>query len=503
MQAEAAYSELIGRVREESLLASCADLLAWDEETYMPRRGAAHRSEQMALLAGIVHDRAADPRIGELLAAVEGSPLVADRDTPEAVNVREIRRDYQRAARLPRRLLTDLARVTTLAHHEWAFARRDADFARYRPWLDKIIALKRREAEALGYSETPYDALLDDYEPGAKSRDLAALFADLRRELVPLVGAISEARRTPDISILHRDYPLERQQAFGEATAKALGFDFQRGRLDSAAHPFSIGIGPGDCRITTRYHPHDFTDAFFTILHETGHALYEQGLDPAHHGTPMGNAASLGLHESQARLWENTVGRSQSFWRHFFPLARRAFPESLGDVALDAFHFAVNQVKPSLVRVQADEVTYNLHILIRFELEQALLAGDLKAADVPAAWNEAYRRHLGIGPANDAEGCLQDGHWACGLLGYFPTYTLGNVFAAQLYAAATAELGGLDESFARGDFSGLLGWLRVQVHRWGGRYPAVRLIERITGAAPDHRPLVASLRRKYGELYGL
>jgi len=457
----------------------------------------------MALLAGMTHDRATDPRIGELLATVESSALMTNVESSEAVNVREIRRCYHRATKLPRRLIQELARVTTLAHHEWAFARRDADFARFRPWLDKIVNLKRREAEALGYPDSPYDALLDEYEPGAKSRELAVLFAALRQELVPLVNAVADSPRKADSSILHREYPLERQRTFGEATAAALGFDFQRGRLDSAAHPFSIGIGPGDCRITTRYNPHDFTDAFFTILHETGHALYEQGLDPAHHGTPMGEAPSLGLHESQARLWENTVGRSYAFWRHFFPLAQRAFPDSLANVALDAFHFAVNHVQPSLVRVQADEVTYNLHILIRFELEQALLAGDLEPAGVPAAWSEAYNRYLGVAPSNDAEGCLQDGHWACGLFGYFPTYTLGNVFAAQLYAAACSELGDLSDSFSRGEFGLLLRWLRQKVHGQGGRYPAVRLIERLTGSAPDHRPLVSGLRNKYSELYCL
>jgi carboxypeptidase Taq len=502
MQAEAAYRNLIERVREESLLASCTDLLAWDEETYMPSQGAAHRGEQMALLAGMLHDRAADPRRGELLAIIEGSALVADPESPESANIREIRRAYDRATRLPRRLVQDLARVTTLAHHEWAFARRDADFPRFRPWLDKIVALKRRVAEALGYAETQYDALLDEYEPGAKSRDLADLFAALRRDLVPLVNAIADSPRKADVSILHRDYPLDRQRAFGEATAAALGFDFHRGRLDRATHPFSIGIGPGDCRITTRYNPRDFADAFFTILHETGHGLYEQGLNLGHHGTPLGEPASLGLHESQARLWENTVGRSHAFWSHFFPLARAAFPAALGDVSLDAFHLAVNHVQPSLIRVRADEVTYNLHILIRFELEQALLRGDLKAADVPAAWSESYRRNLGVAPANDAEGCLQDGHWACGQIGYFPTYTLGNLFAAQLYAAACAEIFDLDDAFAHGDFRGLLDWLRTNVHRHGSRYPAARLIERVAGTPPDHGPLIAALQRKYGELYG-
>jgi carboxypeptidase Taq len=503
MQPQAAYQELIQRSREQSLLGSCAELLAWDEETYMPRAGAAHRGNQQALLAGLYHDQATDPRLGELLAELEHSTLVSDPLSAEAVNVRELRREYDRLTRLPRKLVEELARTTSLAQREWVIARQEADFALFRPWLDKIVALKRREAEAIGYGTVAYDALLDEYEPGARSADLAQLFDALRRELLPLIGSIAASRRKPDVSVLRRDYALDRQRTFGEMTAAAIGFDFQRGRLDTATHPFSSLIGPGDCRITTRFSSRHFSDAFFCILHEAGHGLYEQGLDPAHHGTPMGEVGSLAVHESQARLWENTVGRRRSFWEHFFPLACQVFHEALGDVKLDKFHAAVNYVEPSLTRVTADEVTYNLHILTRFELEQALIAGDLKAAELPAAWNEAYRRYLGVAPRNDMEGCLQDGHWASGLVGYFPTYTLGNVFAAQMFAAARTAIGDLDEQFARGDFSGLLGWLRDKVHGHGSRFHAAQLIEQATGSAPDPQPLLESLRNKYGELYHL
>jgi carboxypeptidase Taq len=320
---------------------------------------------------------------------------------------------------------------------------------------------------------------------------------------VPLVNELTYAQRKPNVAVLHREYPIDRQRVFGEAVAGAVGFDFRRGRLDITTHPFFSTIGPGDCRITTRFNQYDFSEAFFGTLHEVGHGLYEQGLDAEHHGTPMGDAVSLGMHEAQSRLWENTVGRSRSFWEHFFPRARQVFHEALSDVTLDDFHFAVNHVAASCNRVRADEVTYNLHILVRFELEKALVAGDLNAADLPAAWNEAYRHYLGITAQDDAEGCLQDGHWAAGMIGYFPTYTLGNVFAAQLFARAAADLPDLDAQFARGEFAGLLGWLRDKVHRHGHRYPAVRLIEHVTGAAPDHRPLVQALRRKYEELYGI
>lgn len=495
------YDELIRRSREVSLLGSCSALLGWDEQTYMPRGGAEHRGNQMALLAGLQHERATDPRIGELLDELESSDLTSDPESPVRVNVRELRRNYRRATRLPRALVEELARTTSLAQQEWIIARRDSRFSHFRPWLESIVTLKRREAECLGYDDAPYDALLDEYEPGAKSREIATVFENLRKELVPLVGAIVGSTCKPDMSILHREYPVERQRMFGEAMAAAVGFDFQRGRLDTTAHPFCSGIGPGDCRITTRFDGRNISDSFFGILHEVGHGLYEQGLDPAHQGTPMGDAVSLGIHESQSRLWENAVGRSRSFWEYAFPFAKRIFHETLQDVALDDFLFAVNQVEPSLNRVQADEVTYNLHILIRFELEMALLSGDLTVAEVPTAWNEKYSHYLGITPANDAEGCLQDIHWSAGLIGYFPTYTLGNVYGAQLFAKAKADLGDLGGQFARGDFSALLEWLRTHVHKHGHRYRPAELVERVTGSPPTHRPLMDMLRSKYGALY--
>jgi carboxypeptidase Taq len=503
MSENAAYDELIRRSREAALLASCASLLSWDEQTYMPKGGVEHRSRQMALLAGLHHEKATDPRIGALLGELEGSELAGDPDSAPAVNVREIGRVYRRAARLPRTLVEELARSTSIAQQEWIEARRAADFARFRPWLETIVGLKRQEAECVGYEGQPYDALLDEYEPGARSRDLAALFGSLREGLVPLVAAIAGAPARPDPAILRGEYPVDRQRSFGESVAAAIGFDFERGRLDTTAHPFCTGIGPGDCRITTRFRADNFDDALFGIIHEVGHGLYEQGLAPEHHGTPMGESVSLGVHESQSRLWENAVARSRPFWQHFFPIARQTFPDPLHGVDFDAFLFAINQVGPSCIRVEADEVTYNLHILIRFELEQALLTGDLNPADVPGAWNEKYRAFLGVVPKDDAEGCLQDIHWSAGLIGYFPTYTLGNLFAAQLFDKANEALGDLSPAFARGDFAPLLSWLRENVHRQGQRYRSTRLIEHVTGSPVDHRPLLKALRRKYEALYRL
>jgi carboxypeptidase Taq len=503
MRPEAAYDDLLRRAREESLLESCQALLGWDELTFMPPGGVAARANQLAYLAGLHHAQATDPRVNDLLKTVEGSALVKDAGSATAVNVREMRRAYDRLVRLPRTLVEELARVTPLAQQQWATSRQEADFAPFCPWLEKIVALVRQEAECLGYEHSPYDALLETYEPGARAADIRRLFAALRTELTPLLTAIAGSRRRRKHAILKRNYPVERQHAFAVEAAVALGFDFQRGRVDTSVHPFSTQIGPGDCRIAIRYNANYFSDAFFALLHEVGHGLYEQGLDPEHEGTPLGSISSLGLHESQSRLWENLIGRSLPFWKYFFPRARQAFPEALGKVTLGDFYLAVNHVEPSCNRVQADEVTYNLHILVRFELEQALICGNLAVADLPAAWNEAYKKTLGVNVPNDAEGCLQDGHWSEGLIGYFPTYTLGNLFAAQLFARARADLGNLDAAFVKGDFAGLLDWLRDKVHRQGARYPAPALIERITGQPPDHRPLVEALRSKFMEMYGV
>ncbi len=503
MTPQAAYDELLRHAREESLLESCQAVLGWDELTYMPPGGVAARANQLAYLAGLQHEKATDRRIGELLADVENSALLAEPYSPAAVNVREIRRAYDRSIRLPRSLVEEMARLAPIAQQQWATSRQESDFASFCPWLERIVALQRQQAECLGYEDVPYDALLENHEPGARSRPIAQLFAALRAELTPLLIAITASRRRRKQAILRRNYPVERQHAFAVETAAALGFDFERGRVDTAVHPFSTQVAPGDCRIAIRYNANYFPDAFFALLHEVGHGLYEQGLDPKHEATPLGSIASLGLHESQSRLWENLVGRCLPFWKYFFPRARQAFPEALGKVSPGDFYLAVNHVEPTCNRVNADEITYNLHITIRFELEQALIAGELPVADVPGAWAEAYKKHLGINVPNDADGCLQDGHWSEGLFGYFPTYTLGNLFAAQIYGKARADLGDLETAFVRGDFMGLLEWLRQNVHRQGARYAAPDLIARITGTPPDHRPLVDMLRSKFTEIYGL
>ncbi len=504
LRADDLYSELTRLLREAALLGSCSNVLGWDEQTYMPEGGTQFRSEQLGLIAGMTHERATSPRIGELLGELEAAGDLGDPAGDRAVNVREARRSYNRATKLPRRLVEELSRTTTLAQQAWVTARKNSDFPHFLPWLDKMIGLKREEAQAIGYgSGVPYDALLDDYEPGATTAEITRVFAPVREELVKLVAAIHHSAKRPNVEILTRHYPKTPQIVLAEAASKAIGFDFERGRIDASAHPFCSGFGPGDCRLTTRYNDHHFPSAFFGVLHESGHGIYEQGLPADNFGLGCGQATSLGIHESQSRMWENFVGRSRAFWTYLYPTAQQAFPQALGQVGFDDFCFAINEVSPSFIRVEADEVTYNLHVMLRFEIEQLLIAGDLKPADVPGIWNEKFLQYFGLTVPNDAHGCLQDIHWSGGLLGYFPTYALGNMYAAQFFNAARRDLGDLDEMFARGQFQPLKSWLNEKIHNHGKRYPARRLVEVVTGQPLSHQPLIDHLNRKFGELYGL
>ncbi len=501
--AEQACAELNALLRNTALLSSCGNLLSWDEQTCMPPAGAEHRANQAALLAGLAHDWATAPRVGDLLDLLEAAVPAHDPDSPLAVTVREARREYDREIKRPRRLVEELSRLETLAQQAWIDARKQSDFAAFLPWLEQIVALKREEAQALFTGGVLYDALLDHFEPGMTSDALERLFSPLRAELVPLIAAIQDSPRQPDRTLLERDYPIDAQRAFATAAARKIGFNFEAGRLDEAAHPFCSDIGPGDTRLTTRYNARHFPGAFFGTLHEAGHGIYDQGLDAAAYGLPMGSAVSPGIHESQSRMWENFVGRSAAFWRHFYPLAQAAFPAALKNVIAADFHRAINEVRPSFIRVEADEATYNLHILLRFELERPLISGDLKPADVPAAWNAAFHRDFGMTPPDAAHGCLQDIHWSFGGIGYFPTYTLGNMYAAQFFATARQQLGDLDAQFARGEFTPLRTWLTENIHRRGKQFPAGRLVEIVTGAPLSHGPLMNHLRQKFAPLYDL
>lgn len=503
MNTNDAYAQLVKSVQEIALLQSVGSLLHWDEQTQMPPRAAEHRAAQSSLVARMAHEQFVSPRIGGLLSSVEGSDLVADSGSEPAANVREIRRSYDRARKIPSSLVEEMTRTAVLSQQAWAEARRKSEFVLFAPWLAKTLDLKRQEADCIGYSGERYDALLDDYEPGETAERLRGVFEELRGPLVGLVQRIIASPRRAPVEVLEGHFPAGAQHRFAKEMAQKIGFDFQAGRLDTSVHPFCSGLGPGDTRITTRYDERHFAGAFFGVLHETGHALYDQGLPAAHFGTPLADAISLGIHESQSRLWENFVGRSRPFWRHFFPPAAEAFPGSLGGVDQNAWLFAINHVQPSFIRTESDEVTYNLHILLRFELEPKLLDGELKPEDLPSVWNERMQHYLGILPPDDSHGCLQDIHWSAGLIGYFPTYTLGNLYAAQFYEAANRAIPDLPEQFAHGEFGTLLSWLRENIHKHGKRYRASDLVMKVTGQKLSASPLLRHLEAKASEFYGV
>jgi len=494
-----AYITLCQRERERATLGSAASLLGWDERTYLPSKGQAFRGDQLALLAQLCHERLTDKLTGDLLQQAEGETL----NDEQRANVKGIRRQYDRAVKVPTELVVALAKATSAGQNAWESAKHNNDFASFRSYLETIIKLKREEAQAVGYQDHPYDALVDEFEPGARTSDLKTLFKKLQDQLVPLIAPIQQSSFKAPREILERSYPVEQQRLLSEWIAEKIGFDRSAGRLDVTVHPFCSGIGPGDVRITTRYNEHAFAEAFFGTLHEVGHGMYEQNLPSEHFGTPLGTACSLGIHESQSRLWENFVGRSRPFWKANWPTVQERFQATLKDVTLDQFYAAVNDVRPSLIRIEADEATYNLHIILRFELEQALLTGDLMIKDLPGAWNERFHKIFGLTVPKDSLGCLQDVHWSAGLLGYFPTYTLGNLYAAQFMEQAHRDIPQMDEQFGRGEFAPLKDWLTKNIHSKGQRYSATELCQNITGKAISHEPLMAYLRKKLGDLYGV
>jgi carboxypeptidase Taq len=490
-----AYGKLVQRSKEIALVESAAHLLSWDQETNMPPAALRFRADQLAFLSGWSHRQFTAPEVGSWLAECEqGAPPA---DGKAAANLREWRRAYARATRLPPELVEEFERVRTIGREAWIEARRKAEFALFQPHLQKIVDLSRRMTDLWGYEDSPYDALLDAYEPKARAREIRALFQRLKPELVALVARAAERSRSIPENLLEGQYPIAAQQAFNKRVAEAFGFDFSAGRIDTTTHPFCTGLGPGDCRLTTRYRENDFTDSFYSVLHEVGHGLYEQGLPAEHFGTPAGAAVSLGIHESQSRLWENHIGRSRAFWEHWHPIAC----EFLGDLkrfSVEQIWTAVNRVSPSFIRVEADEVTYDLHIVLRFEVEMRLVTGELKIADLPAFWNEEFHRLFGLKVPNDAQGCLQDIHWSLGSLGYFPTYTLGNLNASQLMRRIRADSPGLDKELASGQYGGLLQWLRRNVHAHGQQFTPGDLMERATGEATDPQHHLEYLRSKFG-----
>jgi carboxypeptidase Taq len=504
--ASGAYGELLAELRQIATLGSVSGTLAWDQEVLMPDAAAAFRGEQLALLSSLAHERRTAPRIGELIAACEADAgLMADGDA--AANLRGIRNDYDRSTRLPTELVRATTEASALAMHAWRDARERNDFAAFAPHLEKLLGLSRERAACLGVPEggEAYDALLEDFEPGMRVAELRRVFSGLRAELAPMIRAVAESGQAPDTSWQRIPLSADRQAAFNRTVLERMGFDFTAGRLDTSAHPFCEGMGPGDTRLTTRYSEEEFASALTASMHEAGHGLYEQGLPKKERfGQPLAEAASLGIHESQSRMWENIVGRSRPFWEWALP----AMKEQLGLPAVQALDVdtvwrGMNVVQPNLIRIESDEATYNLHIMQRFELERAMLEDDLQVADLPAAWNDRMRQDLGLEVPNDAQGCLQDIHWSMGAFAYFPTYTLGNLYAAQFWTAIRRDLPSLDDDIRRGEMRPLLDWLRTNIHSQGRRFTAPELCERVTGRPLTHEPLVTYLKDKLSTIYGI
>jgi carboxypeptidase Taq len=493
-----ALTELRERLAEIADLNAAGGLLGWDQQTMMPERAAPLRAEQLGTLGKLVHERFTDDAIGRLLDAVRAEPGSTD----EAL-VRVTRRDWDKARRVPSELAAEIARAGALGHQAWVDARERSDFAAFLPFLRHNVELKLRYVDCFDGYDDPYDVLLDDYEEGITSAEVDALFTELRAGLVPLIAAIAERAEAVDASPLHGDFPLDGQRALVRRVVERLGWAPDGWRLDEAAHPFATSFGPGDVRLTTRYDAGYIGMALYGAIHEFGHGLYESQVDPALARGPLGEGVSLGVHESQSRLWENVVGRGRPFVAWLHAQLMELFPRQFATVSPDAFYRAVNKVAPSLIRVEADEATYGLHIILRFELERAMIAGTVALEELPEAWRVKMKQYLGVAVPNDAVGVLQDVHWSGGDIGYFATYALGNLIAAQLWERARQDLPDLDALLAEGDGSALRAWLGEHVHRHGRTYPPRELVRRVVGGPIQVEPFLAYLRGKLRPIYGL
>jgi carboxypeptidase Taq len=491
--------EILGELAD---LNAVGALLGWDQQTYMPRGGAQARGYHMATIGKIAHEKFVSEEVGKLLDELTQAAADLDPDSDERCLIKVTKRLYDKEVKVPTEWVMEFAQVTTAAHQAWGEARAENNFSKFQPFLEKIVDLRRRYAEIFAPYEHVYDPLLDDFEPGLKTTDVKAIFGALRPQQVELIKAIQSAPQV-DNSFLHQRFDEQKQWDFGVEVISKFGYDWNRGRQDKALHPFTTGFSINDVRITTRVSPDYLNMALFGTMHETGHALYDLGIDQKYERTSLANGASLAIHESQSRMWENLVGRSLPFWEHFYPRLQEYFPSQLGDVSLDQFYKGINRVEPSLIRVEADEATYNLHIMLRLEIEIALMEGALAVKDLPEAWNSRMQEYLGLTPPNDAQGVLQDIHWSGGMIGYFSTYALGNLVSAQLWERINQDFPDLPEQIRQGKFDALLGWLREQIHRHGAKYEPQELVQRVTGSKIDPAPYMRYLNEKFGKIYGL
>jgi carboxypeptidase Taq len=483
-------------------LGNALALLGWDQQTYMPKGGAEDRGNTVSTLSRMFHEKFTSDEMGGLIEELTPYAETLDPDSIDACLIEAVSERYDKQTRVPGEWVVENAKTTTIAHQTWEKARADKNFELFRPHLEHVIDLRRRFAGFFEPYDHVYDPLLDNFERGMKTAEVQAIFNELRPQQVELIRAISESPQVDD-SFLHQAFPEKEQWDFGVDVITRFGYDWNHGRQDKAVHPFCTNFGIGDVRITTRVDPNWINPALFGTMHETGHALYEMGIDRSLSRLPLANGASMAVHESQSRMFENLIGRSLPFWKFTYPRLQEVFPSQFGNVPLEAFYKGINKVSPTFIRVEADEATYNLHIMLRLELEIAMMEGSLEAGDLPEAWNSRMQEYLGITPPDDALGVMQDVHWSSGLIGYFPTYALGNLVSVQLWEKMQADMPDMDEQIERGEFGNILGWLREKVHRHGAKYKPQDLIQRVTGSKINPQPYVRYLKNKFGTVYNL
>ncbi len=494
------YDQLADRMKQAALLGSSGSLLGWDQETHMPKQGVAYRAQQLAQIARMTHEMTTAPEVGDWLSDCEADSAL---DADAAVNVREWRRSYDKATKLPAELVQALAEASSNAKADWARARKQSDFSVFKPALGKLMDLLHEKAACLGVPEggEPWDALADNYEPDMNAAAVSAVFNPLRESLVHLIDDLRTQGTPPSDDFVKQTFPIDAQRRFVTDVIARLGFDFERGRVDTSTHPFCSGTHCNDVRLTTRFSEDNLPDALSSTMHEAGHGIYEQSLPADHIGTPRGRSVSLSIHESQSRMWENQVGRSLAFWQWATPTLPEYFGASAQGMDPDTIYRSCNRVVPGFIRVESDEATYNLHIMIRFELERLLMKKELSLDDLPAAWNQKYKEYLGLDVPDDARGCLQDIHWSMGAIGYFPTYTMGNLYAAQFFDAACQAIPDLPQQFAQGEFASLKAWLTQNIHQHGKTYTGPQLVERVTGKPLSAEPLLNYLNTKLRGVY--
>lgn len=503
MRPMSAVQDLKEKLSEIVYLSQVRAIVDWDQQTQMPPGAAEARAEQAAALEKVIHNLSTSDALGKAIDAAGGEVGEKSVDDDDAALVRVARRAFERKTKIPEALAVEEVKVTSLAHEEWVKARKANDFQAFQPWLEKIVDIQRKKADCIGFTDSPYDALMDPFEPGMQSAEVDDIFGRLRPELVKLVQDIQASPVKVDDEIMHRKYDVSKQREITDDLVRRIGYDFNHGRQDIAAHPFCTSFSSLDVRITTRFSENHLPGSVFASMHETGHALYELGFPREWVGSELAGGASLGFHESQSRMWENQVGRSRQFTNYYFPTLQQKFPESLSDVTAEQFYKAANKVSPSLIRVEADEVTYALHIMLRYEIEKGMVNGTVEIGRLPEIWNAKMQEYLGVTPDSDANGVLQDVHWSAGILGYFPTYALGNLIGAQLWEKILVEIPDLYNQIERGEFGNLLTWLRKNVHAHGCKYFPGELIRKITGEGIDPMKHVAYLRKKFGEIYQL